>query len=46
MGIPATNKSITIGGIAILQIVDGKVAEVREQFDQMGMMEQIGAIPA
>lgn len=47
MGIAATtNKTITVGGIAILRVVDGKVAELREQFDQMGMMQQLGAIPA
>ena len=46
MGIPATKKSITVGGIAIFHVVNGKVAEVREQFDQMGMMQQLGVIPA
>jgi len=46
MGIAATNKPITVSGIAIFQIVDGKVAELREQFDEMGMMQQLGVIPA
>lgn len=46
MGIPATGKSITVGAIVILRIVNGKVAELRAQFDQMGMMQQLGVIPA
>ena len=46
MGIPATNKSIKVGGIAIFRVVNGKVAEVYEQFDEMSMMQQIGVIPA
>jgi predicted ester cyclase len=38
MGIPPTQKSFEAGAIAILRIVDGKVAELRAQFDQFGMM--------
>ncbi len=45
MDIPATNKSITVGGIAFLRVVNGKVAELREQFDQTGMMQQLGVMP-
>ncbi len=46
MGIPATGKSITVGAIVLFHIVNGKVAELRAQFDQMGMMQQLGVIPA
>ena len=46
MGIPATKKSITVGAIAIFRIVGGKIEELRCQFDQMGMMQQLGVIPA
>lgn len=42
MGIPPTNKSIAVGGIAIFRVVNGKVAEVREVFDEMTMMQQLG----
>jgi predicted ester cyclase len=30
--------------IAILQIADGRVTEVRAQFDQLGMMRQRGVV--
>jgi steroid delta-isomerase-like uncharacterized protein len=46
MGMPPTGKPVAISGIAILQIVDGKVAAFHELFDQMGMLQQIGAMPA
>ena len=45
MGIPPTQKSFEAGAIALLRIVDGKVAELRGQFDQFGMMRQLGVIP-
>jgi steroid delta-isomerase-like uncharacterized protein len=46
MGIPATGKQITITGIGIYRFAGGKFAEIREQFDQMGMMQQLGVFPA
>ena len=46
MGIPATGKSITVGAIVLFHIVNGKVEELRAQFDQMGMMQQLGVIPS
>lgn len=46
MGIPATGKPITIGAIAVFHVVNDKVAELRGQFDQMGLMQQIGAMPS
>lgn len=45
MGTPPTGKQLAVSGMGILRIVDGKVAELRETFDVMGLMEQIGAIP-
>jgi predicted ester cyclase len=45
MGMAATHKTITIGGIAILRIGDGKVAELRDHLDQMGIMQQLDAMP-
>jgi predicted ester cyclase len=45
MGIPPTEKRIDVGAIAILRIVAGRVAEVRGQFDQLGMMRQLGVLP-
>ena len=44
-GIPPTGKVVNMGEITIDRIVDGKIAERWVQFDQMGMMQQLGAIP-
>jgi steroid delta-isomerase-like uncharacterized protein len=44
MGVPPTGRPIDTGGIAILRIQDGRVAEVNGQFDQFGMMRQLGVI--
>jgi steroid delta-isomerase-like uncharacterized protein len=46
MGMPATGKPIAISAIATFRIIGGKVAELHEIFDQMGMMQQLGAMPA
>lgn len=45
MGIPATHKPITVSAIAMLQVADGKVTELRAIFDQVGMMQQLGVVP-
>lgn len=45
MGSPPTGKAIDIGGIALVGVRSGKVTELREEFDQMGLMQQIGALP-
>jgi predicted ester cyclase len=44
MGIPPTQRSFQAGAIAILRIAGGRVTEVRGQFDQLGMMQQLGVI--
>lgn len=46
MGVPATGKRISWGVIDIVRYADGKVAEHWGQMDAMGMMMQLGAIPA
>jgi predicted ester cyclase len=45
MGTPPTRKQVAVSGMGILRIVDDKVVEFREEFNLMGLMEQIGAIP-
>jgi steroid delta-isomerase-like uncharacterized protein len=45
MGMPATNKRYSIGEIHIFRIRDGKFVEHWHQFDQMGMMKQLGVMP-
>jgi steroid delta-isomerase-like uncharacterized protein len=44
-GIPPTGKQVTITGINIYRIADGKVAEIWWNYDALGMMQQIGVIP-
>ena len=46
MGTPPTGKQIAVSGMGIVHIVEGKVAELGETIDLIGLMEQIGAIPA
>ena len=46
LGIPPTGKSISIGVIDIIRMADGKAVEHWGQMDSMGMMQQLGAIPA
>ena len=45
-GIPATGCQIKIGQISILRVVDDKIVEIREEADMLGLMQQLGAIPA
>jgi predicted ester cyclase len=46
MGIAPTGNKVTVQGIAIDRIIDGKIVEHWDVFDQLGMLQQIGAIPA
>lgn len=46
MGMPATDRPIDIGAMAILTFEAGKVTSLFGQFDEFGMMQQLGAIPA
>jgi steroid delta-isomerase-like uncharacterized protein len=46
MGIPPTGKSVAISEIIIDRVADGKIVESWRLFDQMGMMQQMGLIPA
>lgn len=45
MGNPASGKSVTISGINIHEVKDGKLVKGQTVIDLMGLMEQIGAIP-
>jgi predicted ester cyclase len=45
MGIAPTGKEVTMSGIEILRIADGKLVEMWNQEDVLGMMRQLGAIP-
>ena len=45
MGMPGTGKTIEIGGIDILRMVNDKAAERWGYFDDMKLMQQLGARP-
>lgn len=46
MGIPPTGKPVTLAGIEILRVAGGKIVEHWESLDELGMMRQLGVIPA
>lgn len=45
-GIPPTNKNVTVKGISVLRVANGKVAEDWVSEDSLGLMTQLGLIPA
>lgn len=45
MGIPATGKQITLSVVAIYCFDNARIVEVWFSFDQLSMMQQLGAIP-
>jgi predicted ester cyclase len=44
MGIAVTGKQVRGAGIMIDRIADGKFAEEWEEWDTLGMMQQLGAV--
>lgn len=46
MGLPATGKAITFSVIDIMRVADGKMVEHWGQADTLGLLQQLGAIPA
>jgi steroid delta-isomerase-like uncharacterized protein len=46
MGIPATNKEVTVAGIDIYRYADGKRVETWREWDTLGMMQQLGRVPS
>jgi steroid delta-isomerase-like uncharacterized protein len=45
MGIPPTGKHVTLTGIVMDRLVDGKLVETWLQADVLGMLQQLGAMP-
>jgi steroid delta-isomerase-like uncharacterized protein len=45
-GIAPTGKQVEVTGIGIFRFSAGKVVESWDNFDQLGMMQQLGVIPA
>ena len=46
MGMPATGKRVSVGGISTDRIANGKVVEHWAEIDMLGMMQQLGVAPA
>ena len=46
MGIAPTGNRVTVAGTSIERIVDGRIEETWDNYDALGMMQQIGAIPS
>jgi predicted SnoaL-like aldol condensation-catalyzing enzyme len=45
MGVPPTGRQVEITGIDIFRLKDGKLAEMWQNWDQLGLLQQIGAVP-
>lgn len=46
MGIAATGKEVTMADVGFARFADGKVVEVWEMADGLGVLQQLGAFPA
>ncbi len=46
MGLPPTGKEIALTGIEIFRMKEGKIAELWGEANLMGLMQQLGIIPA
>jgi predicted ester cyclase len=46
MGIAPTGKQVTVTGITISRVAGGKVVEEWTNWDMLGMLQQLGVVPA
>lgn len=46
LGIPPTGRQVTVSAIYICRLVGGKIVERWANSDELGMLRQLGAIPA
>jgi steroid delta-isomerase-like uncharacterized protein len=46
MGIAPTGKRVTITGISIHRIASGKIVEEWQEWDSLGLMQQLGVVPS
>ena len=46
IGVPATHREIQVDAISLMRIADGLIAEHWCVWDTLGLMQQIGAVPA
>ena len=45
LGIPSTDKKVTVKGVVIDRLADGKMADSRILMDSLGLMQQLGVLP-
>jgi predicted ester cyclase len=45
-GVPPTGRTVELRGINMFRVMDGHVVEQWAQLDMLGLLQQIGAIPA
>ncbi len=46
MGIPATGAQVTLDAMELFRLAGGKVAEQWVAMDALGLLRQLGAVPA
>ena len=46
MGVAATGKEATVTGLSLDKIKDGKIVEAWNNWDTLGMLQQLGVVPA
>jgi steroid delta-isomerase-like uncharacterized protein len=46
MGVPPTHKAVSVEGIEVVRVADGRIAEDPAVWDALGLMRQPGAVPA
>jgi steroid delta-isomerase-like uncharacterized protein len=46
MGIPASGQKVRVEGLNFYRLKDGRVTDIWTQFDGVGLMQQLGALPA
>ena len=46
MGIAPTGKQVSIGGISIYRIADGKMQQAWIEYDMLGLLQQLGVVPS
>jgi steroid delta-isomerase-like uncharacterized protein len=45
MGIPPTGKDVVVSGLTLSRLKDGRIVEDWTNWDTLGMLQQLGAIP-
>ena len=46
MGLPPTGRPIAVQAISVFRIADGRIAEEWTVWDALGLLQQVGAVPA